>query len=52
MSKKGNKFNGLDQCVKDNCDMYIYYNSLENGLWYESFDECRKAIIEWHKIRG
>ncbi len=43
---------GLDQCVKDNCDKYVYYNSLENGLWYESFEDCREAVIEWHRIRG
>lgn len=43
---------GLDRCVKDDCDMYVYYNSLENGYCYESFEDCRKAIIEWYRIRG
>lgn len=43
---------GLDKCIKDNCDLYISYNSLENGLCYKSFDECKKVVVQWHKMRG
>ena len=41
---------GLNYCIKDDCDMYVSYNSLENGFMYESFEECRKAVIKWHKV--
>lgn len=37
--------------MKDDCAMYISYNSLEYGLQYETFEECREAVIQWHKDR-
>lgn len=43
---------GLDRCIKEDCYMYVYYNSLENGYYYKSFEDCRKAIINWHKTWG
>lgn len=41
---------GLQECNKNNCDKYVYYNSLEQGLWYESFDDCSKAVNKWYRI--
>ena len=41
---------GLQECVKDDCNLYVYYNSLENGLRYESFDKCREGVIRWHQL--
>ena len=43
---------GLDKCIIKNCDKHVYYNSLNKGLQYKSFEECRNAVIQWHKIRG
>lgn len=41
---------GLDQCVKDDCDLYVCYNSLKYGFYYYNFEECRDAVIEWHRV--
>ena|GEM_PF-3491722 len=43
---------GLHKCTGDNCDKRIYYNSLEQGLEYESFDECLEALNQWYKGKG
>ena len=43
---------GLKKCVKDNCNQYFYYNSLENGFCYNSFDECAEAVNQWYKSWG
>jgi len=43
---------GLKECIKENCDKYVYYNSLDDKLIYKYFDECKDAVIEWHKGRG
>lgn len=45
-----NKRCGLEKCVKENCNMYVYYNSLDQGLMYNSFDECREAVIQWYMV--
>jgi len=44
---------GFKRCIRDeeNCNKYLYYNSLDDGLIYGSFDECREAIVKWFKIR-
>lgn len=45
---------GFSECIKNEkyCDKYVFYNSLVNGLVYENFDECREAVIQWHKVWG
>ncbi len=45
---------GLSRCTRDekNCDMYIYYNSLDDELLYKSFEECVDAVIEWHRLKN
>lgn len=40
---------GLQKCAKENCTERIYYNSLEQGILYNSFDKCRETVIKWHK---
>ena len=47
-----NKRCELQECIEDkmNCDMYVYYNSLDQGLMYNSFDECREAVIQWYMV--
>jgi hypothetical protein len=42
---------GLEKCIKDDCNMYVSYNSLNYGLQYDSFEKCRQAVIQWHKDR-
>ena len=45
---------GLKECIRDrdkeNCDKHVYYNSLDDELLYRDFDECRKAVIRWHRV--
>ena len=43
---------GLKECVENkvDCDMYVYYNSLNDGLLYKSFDDCAEAVDQWFKI--
>ncbi len=43
---------GLMICTKENCDTQVFYNSLDEGLIYNTFEECRDAVIRWHKARG
>jgi hypothetical protein len=47
---------GMEYCIKDNinnyCEHIVYYSSLQHGLRYTSFEECREAVIEWHKTWG
>lgn len=45
---------GLQKCIdnKEDCDMYVFYNSLDEGLVYENFDECVEAVIQWYKVWG
>lgn len=39
---------GRKECIKK-CDLYMYYNSLDESKTYSSFDECRNDVIQWHK---
>lgn len=39
-------------CIKEKCGRYVSYNSLNEGLSFKSFDECREAVIKWHKNHG
>ena len=43
---------GLERCIgnRKNCNMYVYYNSLYDGLVYGDFDECKDAVIQWYKV--
>ena len=43
---------GLNECNRREygCNKYVYYNSLNNGLLYKSFDECAEAVDQWFKI--
>ena len=41
---------GLQECVKDGCDMYVYYNSLDQGLVYGNFNDCREDVIRWYMV--
>lgn len=40
---------GLKECVRENCEKFVYCNSLNTGLVYKSFEECKQAVIEWHR---
>ena len=40
------------ECIKDSCDMYVYYNSLDGGVLYTSFEECVKAVKHWYEVWG
>ncbi len=43
---------GLERCIgnKKNCNMYVFYNSLNEGLVYGDFDECKNAVEEWYRV--
>jgi hypothetical protein len=40
---------GLDKCILGKCDKGVYYNSLNDGLQYEIFEECVEAVEQWHR---
>jgi len=44
---------GKQVCVRgrENCNRSIYYNSLDKGLVYSSFEECAEAVDYWYQDR-
>lgn len=42
---------GLSKCALKNCTERIHYNSLEDGIFYNSFKECEVALNQWYKER-
>lgn len=41
---------GFEECIQGDCDLYVYYNSLDDVFIYDTFDECVNAVEEWHRV--